>query len=95
VDARLHNLLNPPNYVLTKQNYDALCAVCDKLLLLGQFAGNDFSNNGHHTIIPIRRNLLGQLFLDLSFQMSAVLEPVGESIERKDESESETEGDAD
>jgi hypothetical protein len=93
VDARLHNLLNPPNYVLTKQNYDALCAVCDKLLLLGQFAGNDFSNNGHDTIIPIRRNLLGQLFLDLSFQMSAVLEPVGETATREDEDEAQ--GDAD
>ncbi|WP_233842829.1 hypothetical protein [Dyella sp. 2HG41-7] len=69
---------------LSKNNYDDLCAVYDKLLLLAQLTGNATINGESETMLIIRRNLLGQLFSDLCFQISDVLDEVAKGVKHED-----------
>lgn len=69
----IHELLNPPSYVVSEDIYEDLCMVRDKLLLMAQLTGTATSNGDHDTSLLIRRGLIWQLFSDLSFQVNNVL----------------------
>jgi hypothetical protein len=74
-----HELFHPASFVLSRDHYDELCTIHDKLLLMAQLAGTATSNGEHDTILFIRRSLIGQLFGDLSFQIDDVLEDVAKA----------------
>lgn len=80
----LHDLLNPPSYVLSQDDYEDLCAVRDKLLTMGQLAGTASSSGDKNAVLVIRRFLIGQLFVDLSFQMGDVLDAIAATATRGD-----------
>ena len=46
-----HELFHPASYVLSRDNYDELCTIRDKLLLMAQLAGTATSNGDHDTIL--------------------------------------------
>ncbi|RDS83369.1 XAC0095 family protein [Dyella psychrodurans] len=71
-----HNLFNAGSYELSKVDYDELCIIRDKLLLMAQLAGTATTNGDHDTILFINRSMIGRLFADLSFQMGDVLETI-------------------
>ena len=73
-----HELFHPASYVLSRDHYDDLCMIRDKLLLMAQLAGTNTSNGDHDFVLFIRRSLIGQLFGDLSCQLGDVLEDVAE-----------------
>jgi hypothetical protein len=75
-----HDLLNAGSYVLSIDQYDELCAIRDKLLLMAQLAGTETTNADPRTMLFIRRILIGQLFADLSFQIDGVLEVVAKTV---------------
>jgi hypothetical protein len=79
MNQKPHELFHPASFVLTRDHYDELCMIRDKLLLMAQLAGTPTSNGDHDTILFIRRNLIGRLFGDLSFQLGDVLEDVAEA----------------
>ena len=79
MNQKPHELFNPASYVLSRDHYDELCAIRDKLLLVAQLAGTATSNGDHDTILFIRRSPIGQLFGDLSFQIDDVLEDVAKA----------------
>ena len=79
MNQKSHELFNPASYVLSRDNYDELCTIRDKLLLMAQLAGTATSNGDHDTILFIRRSLIGQLFGDLSFQVDDVLENIAKA----------------
>ncbi|RDS80067.1 XAC0095 family protein [Dyella psychrodurans] len=71
-----HTLLDAGSYVLSKDDYDELCIIRDKLLLMAQLAGTATTNGDHDTILFINRSMIGRLFADLSFQLGDVLKIV-------------------
>jgi hypothetical protein len=79
-----HDLLNAGSYVLSVDQYDELCMIRDKLLLMAQLAGNTTTNDDPRTMLIIRRVLIGQLFADLSFQIDDLLEIVAKTTVRED-----------
>ena len=79
MNKKPHELFHPASFVLTRDHYDELCTIRDKLLLMAQLAGTATSNGGHDTILFIRRSLIGRLFGDLSFQVDDVLKAVAET----------------
>jgi hypothetical protein len=46
-----HELFHPASYVLSRDNYDELCTIRDRLLLMAQLAGTATSNGDHDTIL--------------------------------------------
>jgi hypothetical protein len=79
MNQKPHELFHPASFVLSRDNYDELCTIRDKLLLMAQLAGTATSNGDHDTILFIRRSLIGQLFGDLSFQIDDVLGDVAKA----------------
>lgn len=69
-----HDLLNPGSYVLSQDHYDNLCTIRDKLLLMAQLAGTATSSSDDHTMLFVRRALIGRLFGDMGFQIADVLD---------------------
>lgn len=63
-------------YVLSQVDYEELCEIRDKLLLMAQLAGTAQSPSDSTAMLFIRRALLGQLFADLSFQIRDVLDGI-------------------
>ena len=47
MNKRHHELFHPASFVLSRDNYDDLCMIRDKLLLLAQLAGTNTSNGDH------------------------------------------------
>jgi hypothetical protein len=84
MNQKPHELFHPASFVLSRDHYDELCTIRDKLLLMAQLAGTATSNGDHDTILFIRRSLIGRLFGDLSFQLGDVLEDVAQSATRVD-----------
>jgi hypothetical protein len=80
MNQKPHELFHPASFVLSRDHYDELCTIRDKLLLMAQLAGTATSNGDHDTLLFIRRSLIGQLFADLSFQVGNVLEDVAKAI---------------
>ncbi|RDS81977.1 XAC0095 family protein [Dyella psychrodurans] len=71
-----YDLLSAGSYVLSKDDYDELRMIRDKLLLMAQLAGTETTNGDHDTMLFINRSMIGRLFADLSFQMGDVLETI-------------------
>jgi hypothetical protein len=80
MNQKPHELFHPTSFVLSRDHYDELCTIRDKLLLMAQLAGTATTNGDHDTLLFIRRSLIGQLFADLSFQVGDVLEDVAKAI---------------
>ena len=78
MNKRHHELFHPASFVLSRDNYDDLCMIRDKLLLLAQLAGTNTSNGDHDFVLFIRRGLIGRLFGDLNCQLNDVLEAVAQ-----------------
>lgn len=84
MNNKLHNLLNPGSYVLSQDQYEDLCTVRDKLLLMAQLAGPVTAMGDNNTMLFIRRALLGRLFGDLSFQICDVLDDIAHDTAQLD-----------
>ena len=80
MNQKPHELFHPASFVLSRDHYDELCTIRDKLLLMAQLAGTATTNGDHDTLLFIRRSLIGQLFADLSFQVGDVLEDVAKAM---------------
>ncbi|RDS78899.1 hypothetical protein DWU98_20480 [Dyella monticola] len=74
--STLHDVLDPKTYALSQDQFDDLCVICDKLLLMAQLAGTPPATDEDSAMLLIRRVLLGQLFGEMSFQLRDVLQAV-------------------
>ncbi|RDS78752.1 hypothetical protein DWU98_21305 [Dyella monticola] len=72
----VHDLINPPGYLLSQNCYEDLQTVRDKLQLMGQLTGNASTPGDSKAVLLLPRVLLGEFFLDLSGQLSRVLDAV-------------------
>jgi hypothetical protein len=54
-----HDLFNAGSYALSADQYDDLCVIRDKLLLMAQLASTASTNDDPRTMLFIRRALIG------------------------------------
>jgi hypothetical protein len=70
-------------FLTTRSTREATCCrkitVRDKLLLMAQPAGSATSASDDYTMLFVRRVLIGQLFIDLGFQISDLVDAIAKS----------------
>ncbi|RDS81605.1 hypothetical protein DWU98_10260 [Dyella monticola] len=72
----IHDLINPPGYLLSQNCYEDLQTIRDKLQLMGQLAGTASTPGDSNAVLLLPRVLIGEFFIDLSAQLSHVLNAV-------------------
>jgi hypothetical protein len=69
------------DYLLLKEEFAELCRIRDKMMFMTNLAGTTATNGDKDTAVFIRRSMIGEAFLDLSYQLGDLLETIQQDLD--------------